>query len=48
MPVEMENIPVGFAHGMRNQLVAHEPAIYEEVLRVPGRSGIGGQRCQAG
>ena len=48
MPVEMEDIAVGFAQSMRNQLVAHKPTIHEEVLGVSGGSGIGGQRGHAG
>ena len=43
MPVEMKDIAVGFAHGVGNQLVAHKPAIHEEVLCVTGRSGISGE-----
>ena len=44
----VQDVGVGFAHRVGEQLVAHEAAIDEEILRVAAGARIGGQRREAG
>src|SRR5262249_51368798 len=43
MALVVKNVLVGLADRMRRELVADEPAVPEEILRVAGRPGVRGQ-----